>query len=171
MSNLKKYLLLGTGVALLAWSVVCAIYAIQAIVNPLLLNPIASDMAVNWGMEFDPALRLLQFGVAFLASSAVVSLGFAGFCIRYFFYTPYEYEQKHTIVLTMAVLSFVVVNPVIGGLFLAAALVPDRNYVAKEPVNIIDGLEEKLNKLNELKEKNLISEEEYNKLRQNLLNS
>lgn len=172
MSKTKKYLMLASGILLALWGAACAYFALSYIIDVASVNEITNWISGNMGdLSYDTAQTVARFLVAFIASSAIVSLAFAGFTLRFTFYTPAQYEDKRSIAITMAALAFVVVNPIIAGLFLAAALIRDDNYVAPAPTVAVDSLEEKLQKLAVLKEKNLISEEEYNKLRTNILNA
>lgn len=170
MSKTKKYLLLSSGILLLLWGAFCGFVAIRHFIDPTRIAEIENWFGANFGeMEADTITWLSRFVIAFLASSTIVSLAFGGFTVRYTFYDSAEFEEKRSILITMAALAFVVVNPVIAGLFLAATLVKDKNYVPRAPELEVDILEDKLKKLATLKEKNLISEEEYEKLRANIL--
>ncbi len=172
MSNTKKYLMLASGVVLLIWGGLCAYFALSHITDLAKVAELTNWVSSNFGdVAYETAKLTAQMIVAFLASSAIVSVAFGAFTLRFSFYEPAEFEEKRSISITMAILSFIVVNPIVGGLFLAAALLPDKNYVAPKPVTPVDEMEEKLRKLNVLKEKNLISEEEYTKLRNNILES
>lgn len=172
MSKTKKYLMLTSAILLLLWGAASAVFALKYITDVSKLNLITTEVVKLFSeITYESARNAARFIVAFFASSAIVSLAFSGFIFRYTFYSPAEYEEKRSIAVTMAVLAFVVVNPVIAALFLVATLMKDKNYVPPVPVLAVDALEEKLKKLLVLKEKNLISEEEYNKLRGEILSS
>lgn len=172
MSKTKKYLLLASAIVLLLWGAFLAFLAIQHFTDVTKVAGIENFVSKNFGgLDNETVTLVARLAVAFVASGALISLAFGGFTLRFCFYTPQQYEMKRSITITMAVLSFiVVVNPFIGILFLIAALIKDHNYVPQAPqTSTVDSLEEKLRKLLDLKEKNLISEEEYNKLRSNIL--
>lgn len=170
MSKTKKYLLLSSGILLLLWGIFCGVIAIMHFIDPTRISVIEDWFGANFAnMSADTITWMARFVVAYLASSTIVSLAFGGFTVRYTFFDSYEFEEKRSILITMSALAFVVVNPIIAGLFLAATLIEDKNYVPRVPELEVDILEDKLKKLVALKEKELISEEEYEKLRNNIL--
>lgn len=174
MSKTKKYLLLASAIILLLWGALCAYFAIQHFLNPTKVGEIENFISKNFGGFNNETVTLIaRLVIAYATSNALISIAFGGFTLRFSFLSPQEFEYKRSIPITMAVLSFIVVNPLIAVLFLIASLMKDHNYVPTAPqtANVVDSLEEKLRKLLDLKEKNLITEEEYNKLRSNILNS
>jgi len=173
MSKTKKYLLLSAGILLLAYGIPAAVFAIIGIANPENVDSIANNIHTNWGWQINTATLWVRLGVAYLASSSIISIAFGVFSIRYAFYTSREFEEKRSVIITMAILSFICSAIVIGGLFLAAALVKDHNYDPEKDASStmnVASIEDQLIKLNGLKEKSLITEEEYNTMRAQLLN-
>lgn len=173
MSKTKKYLLLVSGILLAAAGVVMLAFALQPIINPLLIKDIAQDIIKQFPdttFDYDKVILWVQIGVGFLAAEGIVSLGFGAFGIRYSFFTSNEFEAKRSIIVTMGIVGIVLLN-LFAIPLLVGGLMKDINYVPTAPELSVESLEEKLKKLLDLKEKNLISEEEYNNLRANILNN
>lgn len=173
MSKNKKYLLLAAGILLAISGLVTGYFAVVGLTNAVAMQNLASNWAPNFGGGTDPAqmLTYLQYGVAFLTSSSIIALAFAGFAIRYAFYTSKEYFVKRSILYAMAYISVIIVNPIAGALFLVAVYVNDENFVFEEEDLSLDVLADKLEKLENLKAKSLITEEEYENLRKTLLDN
>lgn len=172
MSKTKKYLLITAGALMLLFGVATAYFAVNGLFDRTALGTVVSEIK-TWEMfATTPQATLeqyVQWGVAWLTSVTLISFGFAFFAIRYAFYSSKEFFAKRSIVITMAVLSVLVVNPLAGALFVVAVFMPDKNLVLDDLDLSVDLLEDKLQKLVSLKEKGLITDEEFQNLRNNLL--
>ncbi len=171
MSKNKKYLLLAAGILLAISGIITGYFAVVGLTNAVAMQNLANKWAPKFGGGVAPAqmLSYLQYGVAFLTSSSIIALAFAAFAIRYSFYSSKEYFIKRSILYAMAYISVIIVNPIAGALFLVAVYAKDENFVFEEEDLSLDVLADKLEKLENLKTRGLITEEEYANSRKSLL--
>jgi hypothetical protein len=175
MSKTKKYLMLASSILLIVSGIITTIYSLYAIINYEIIDELAREWFFNLGGSnvetvMERIRFIIQMGVAFLAASSVIALSFGAITLRFSFYNSLQFYDKKSVIATMSILSAIVVNPIVGALFIVATFIKDKNF-KEQNVDAIDEMQEKLKKLNIMKEKNLISEEEYNTLRNNILNT
>lgn len=174
MSQNKKLLMFLSAILMIVSGVVTGILCCLAIFQPARLEPIIEKFVKDDGSNWDQIASLIQLAVSFFTAGSVVGIVFGGISIKFCLYQPMEFYQKKSVVLTVAIICTVVVNPLVGALYIVAVLLKDENLkFGDEPeekkVEDVDKLMEKIEKLSKMREQNLINDEEFAKLKADIL--
>lgn len=173
MSKTKKILMFTSAILMIVSGIVTGVLCCIAIFNPPKLLPIierfVNEDATNYA-QVESAIQLL---VSIITAGSVVGMVFGGISIKFCLYTPIEFYQKKSVVLTVAIICTIVVNLVVGILYIFSVCFPDENLIfdderEKQEIDV-DKLMEKIEKLTKMKEQNLINEEEFAKLKSDIL--
>lgn len=173
MSNTKKILMFTSAILMIVSGLVTGVLCCIAIFDPTKLQPYI-DMFVNEdASNYETVESIIQLLTSVLTAGAVVGMVFGGISIRFCLYSPIEFYQKKSVVLTVAIICTIVVNPLVGALYIVAVCLKDENLKFEDEEETqevdVDKLMEKIEKLQKMKEQNLINEEEFNKLKSDIL--
>lgn len=175
MSKTKKILMFTSAILMIVSGLVTGILCCLAIFDPTKLQPIIEKFVNEDASNYDKIESTIQLLTSILTAGSVVGIVFGGISIRFCLYAPIEFYQKKSVVLTVAIICTLVVNPLVGALYIVAVCLKDENlkFEGEEEEQAqdvdIDKLMEKIEKLQKMKEQNLINEEEFNKLKSDIL--
>ena len=100
---------------------------------------------------------------------------FGGISTKFCLYDSIEFYQKKSVVLTVAIICTIVVNPLVGALYIVAVLMPDLNLnldsIIEKPEVDLDKVMEKMEKLKKMREQDLINDDEFAKLKADIMAS
>lgn len=152
--------------------ILCGLHIFQ----PARLEPIIEKYASDDASNYDNVAQIVQLVISMATAGSVVGIVFGGISIRFCMWPSIDFYQKRSVVLTVAIICAIVVNPVVGALYIVAVLLKDENLNFNEdeeeekPKEVdIDKIMEKIEKLNKMKEQNIINQEEFEKLKSDLL--
>ncbi len=174
MSKTKKLLMFTSAILMIVSGLVTGILCCLTIFEPTKLQPIIEKYVNEDASNYDQVESIVQLLTSLLTAGSVVGIVFGGISIRFCLYTPIDFYQKKSVVLTVAIICTMVVNPLVGVLYICAVLVKDENLKfdgEEEQAQEVDldKLMEKIEKLQKMKEQNLINEEEFDKLKSDIL--
>ena len=175
MSKTKKILMFTSAILMIVSGLVTGILCFSTILDPLKLQPIIEKYVNADASNYDQVESIIQLLTSVLTAGSVVGIVFGGISIRFCLYTPMDFYQKRSVVLTVAIICTLVVNPLVGALYIFSVFVKDENLKfggeeeEQAPEVDLDKLMEKIEKLQKMKEQNLINEEEFDKLKSDIL--
>lgn len=174
MSQTKKFLMFTSAILMIVSGLITGILCCLAIFEPTKLQPIIEKFVNDDSSNYDKVESVIQLLTSILTSGSVVGLVFGGISIRFCLYDSNEFYQKKSVVLTVAIICTLVVNPLVGALYITAVCVKDDNLKfgeeAEEQKEVdIDKVMEKIEKLQKMREQNLINDEEFAKLKADIL--
>lgn len=176
MSKTKRILMFTSAILMIISGVVTGILCGLHIFQPARLEPIIEKYASDDASNYDNVAQIVQLVISMATAGSVVGIVFGGISIRFCMWPSIDFYQKRSVVLTVAIICAIVVNPVVGALYIVAVLLKDENLNFNEdeeeekPKEVdIDKIMEKIEKLNKMKEQNIINQEEFEKLKADLL--
>ncbi len=174
MSQKKKILMFVSAILMIVSGLVTGILCCLAIFQPGRLEPIIQKYVNADSSNWDTVASRIQLLVSLCTAGSVVGIVFGGISIKFCMYQPIEFYQKRSVVLTVAIICTIVVNPLVGALYIVAVMIKDDNLrFGDEPEENkpedIDKLMEKIEKLSKMKEQNLINDDEFAKLKADIL--
>ena len=174
MSQTKKFLMFTSAILMIVSGLVTGVLCCMAIFEPTNLQPIIDKFINEDSSNYDQVESTIQLLTSVLTAGSVVGVVFGGISIRFCLYTPIDFYQKKSVVLTVAIICTLVVNPLVGVLYILAVCAKDENLKfdgeQEETQEVdIDKLMEKIEKLQKMREQNLINDEEFEKLKSDIL--
>lgn len=177
MSKTKRILMFTSAILMIVSGVVTGVLCALYIFQPTRLEPVIEKFANEDGSNWETTAQVVQLFISLFTAGSVVGIVFGGISIRFCMYKSIDFYQKQSVVLTVAIICTLVVNPVVGALYIVAVLLKDDNLRFEDDEDIeqpkvevdIDKVMEKLEKLNKMKEQNIINEEEFEKLKADII--
>lgn len=152
--------------------ILCALYIFQ----PTRIEPLVDKFAKEDGSNWESVSQVVQFFISLFTGCSIVGIVFGGISLRFCTYSSVDFYQKKSVVLTVAIICTLVVNPVVGALYIVAILLKDDNLRFDDEEDEqtqkeidIDKVLEKLEKLKRMKEQNIINEDEFEKLKSEII--
>ncbi|MBR2467860.1 MAG: SHOCT domain-containing protein [Clostridia bacterium] len=175
MSKTKRMLMLTSAILMIVSGVITGILCCLYIFQPERLEPIIEKFAKDDVSNWDNVAQMVQLVISMATSGSVVGIVFGGISIRFCMWSAVDFYEKKSVVLTVAIICTMVVNPLVGILYIIAVLMKDENLnfdeeeeETQKPVDI-DKIMEKIEKLNKMKEQNIINQEEFDRLKADIL--
>ncbi len=177
MSKNKRILMFTSAILMIVSGVVTGILCGLHIFQPARLEPIIEKFAGDDVSKWDQVAQVVQLVISLATAGSIVGVVFGGISIRFCTYSSMDFYQKQSVVLTVAIICALVVNPLVGALYIVAVLLKDDNLrfeddeddtIPKKEVDI-DKVIEKIEKLNRMKEQNIINDEEFEKLKADII--
>lgn len=174
MSKTKKTLMFTSAILMIISGIVTGVLCCLLIFSAANFEKLVLKLSNTDASNYDQVQTVVQVVVSLITAGSVVGIVFGGISIKFCLYSPIEFYQKKSVVLTVAIICTIVVNIIVGALYIIAVTWPDENLKFedddenKKEVDV-DKLMEKLEKLNEMKKQNLINEEEFEKLKHDIL--
>lgn len=174
MSTTKKTLMLTSAILMIASGLVTGILCAIVIFSPEKLTPVIERFLNEEATNYESVESMIQLVVSFVTAGSVVGIVFGGISIKFALYSSIEFYQKRSVVLTIAIICTIVVNLLVGILYIIAVMTKDEDLkfedeVPQNKVLDVDKVMEKIEKLNEMKKQNLINDEEFARLKADIL--
>lgn len=173
MSKTKKILMFTSAILMIISGLVTGILCCIYIFDPTRLEAIIQKFLNFDASNYDQVESAVQLVISIITAGSVVGIVFGGISIKFCLYSSIEFYQKKSVVLTVAIICAIVVNVVVGALYIVAVCLKDENLkFDDEPDNAevdVDKLMEKIEKLKKMKDQNLINDDEFEKLKSDIL--
>lgn len=173
MSKNKKILMWVSAILMIVSGVTVGALCLVAIINPQVLEDMAVKATLSNPNKLDSTRTLYHWLVSLFAAGSVVGIVFGGISIKFCTYDSIEFYQKQSVILTVAIICTIVVNPLVGALYIVAVCFKDENLnldgLVTEPEVDLDKVMEKMEKLKKMREQDLINDDEFAKLKSDIL--
>ena len=175
MSKNKKILMWVSAILMIVSGVGVGAFCLVAIINPAMLDDMARKATLLTPEKFESVKNSYHWLISLLAAGSVVGIVFGGISTKVCLYDSIEFYQKKSVVLTVAIICTIVVNPLVGALYIVAVLMPDLNLnldsIIEKPEVDLDKVMEKMEKLKKMREQDLINDDEFAKLKADIMAS
>lgn len=173
MSKNKKILMWISAILMIMSGVVVGALCLVAIINPQVLDNMAQKATLANPSKFSSVRTTYHWLISLLAAGSVVGMVFGGISVRFCMYDSIEFYQKKSVVLTVAIICTLVVNPLVGAFYIFAVLAKDSNLnldgLIEKPEVDLDKIMEKMEKLKKMREHDIINDDEFLKLKADIL--
>ena len=176
MSKNKKILMWLSAILMIVSGVVVGALCLVAIINPNIIENMAEKATATTPSKLESTRTIYHWLVSLVTAGSVVGIVFGGISIKFCTYSSIEFYQKKSVVLTVAIICTIVVNPLVGALYLVAVLIKDDNLnldgMPQENAEVdLDKVMEKMEKLKKMREQDLINDDEFIKLKSDIMAS
>jgi len=175
MSKNKKILMWVSAILMIVSGVGVGAFCLVAIINPAMLDDMARKATLLTPEKFESVKNSYHWLISLLAAGSVVGIVFGGISTKFCLFDSIEFYQKKSVVLTVAIICTIVVNPLVGALYIVAVLMPDLNLnldsIIEKPEVDLDKVMEKMEKLKKMREQDLINDDEFAKLKADIMAS
>lgn len=174
MSKNKKILLWVSAILMIVSGITVGALCLVAIVEPAKLTELAKQATLSNPDQLEATENLYHWLVSLFTAGSVVGVIFGGISIKFCTYSSIEFYQKQSVVLTVAIICTIIVNPLVGVLYIVAVCMKDKNLnlegaVKEEPQVDVDQVMQKIEKLQRMRDQNLINDDEFVKLKYDIL--
>lgn len=173
MSKNKKILMWVSAILMIVSGVVVGALCLVAIINPKVIEDMAVKATLSNPNKLEATRTLYHWLVSLFAAGSVVGIVFGGISIKFCTYDSIEFYQKQSVVLTVAIICTIVVNPLVGALYIVAVCFKDENLnldgIIEKPEVDLDKVMEKMEKLKKMRDQELINDDEFAKLKSDIL--
>ena len=111
MSKNKKILMWVSAILMIVSGVGVGAFCLVAIINPAMLDDMARKATLLTPEKFESVKNSYHWLISLLAAGSVVGIVFGGISTKFCLYDSIEFYQKKSVVLTVAIICTIVVNP------------------------------------------------------------